>query len=126
MKALVIAAAFAASTSASVASAGAARDARAPEAADKSTATVIADAGRIGTNSLASLNGNTTPWAPGSREPGDSVDGLTAQVEPGLLLIVLGVGAFALGRPLARALRRQEQHRRAAALASTLGQPQRH
>lgn len=126
MKALVIAAAFAASTSASVASAGAARDAQAPEAAGKSTATVIADAGRIGTNSLASLNGNTTPWAPGSREPGDSVDGLTAQVEPGLLLILLGVGAFALGRPLARALRRQEQHRRAAALASTLGQPQRH
>lgn len=127
MKALVIAAAFAASTSASIASAGAAHDARAPEAADKSTATVIADASRLGTNSLTSLNGNTTPWTPGAREAGDVTDGLTAQVEPGLLLIALGVGALALGRPLARALRRQEQHRRAAALASTLGHhPQRH
>jgi hypothetical protein len=37
----------------------------------------------------------------------------------------LGVVAFILSRPLARALRRQEQQRRAAALASTLGSIQR-
>jgi hypothetical protein len=124
MKALVIAVAFAASSS--IASAGAARDARAMDAADKTTATVIADAGRIGSDSLASLNGNSAPWTPGSRESGGAFDGMTAQIEPGMWLIALAVGAFAVARPLGRALRRQEQHRRATALASTLGHTQRH
>jgi hypothetical protein len=124
MKALVIAAAFAASTS--FASAGAARDARAMEAADKTAATVIADAGRIGGSSLASLNGNAAPWPPAGREVSTGFGSMPTDVEPGLLLIALGVGAFVLARPLGRALRRQEQHRRAAALASTLGHAQRH
>lgn len=124
MKALVIAAAFVATSS--IASAGAARDARAMEAADKSTATVIADAGRIGSDSLASLNGNSTPWTPGARESGGGFDGMAAQIEPGMWLIALAVGAFAVARPLGRALRRQEQHRRAAALASTLSHTPRH
>lgn len=124
MKALVIAVAFAASSS--IASAGAARDARAMDAADKTTATVIADAGRIGSNSLTSLNGNGTPWTPAGRETDTGFGHMTADVEPGLLLIALGLGALALARPLGRALRRQEQHRRAAALASTLGHSQRH
>ena len=124
MKALVIAVAFAASSS--FASAGAARDARAMEAADKTTATVIADAGRIGSTGLTSLNGNATPWPATDREAGTGFGSMTADIEPGLLLIALGVAAVALARPLGRALRRQEQHRRAAALASTLGHSQRH
>ena len=77
MKALVIAVAFAASSS--IASAGAARDARAMDAVDKTTATVIADAGRIGSDSLASLNGNSAPWTPGSRESGGAFDGMTCR-----------------------------------------------
>ncbi|RTL42871.1 MAG: hypothetical protein EKK53_11285 [Burkholderiales bacterium] len=124
MKALVIAVAFAASTS--FASAGATRDSRTMDAADKTTATVIADAGRIGTNSLTSLNGNAGPWTPGTRESRSGFDSVTAEIEPGMWLIALAVGAFVVARPLGRALRRQEQHRRAAALASTLGHSQRH
>lgn len=124
MKALVIAAALVASTS--IASAGAARDARPVDAVDKTTATVIADAGRIGTTGLTSLNGNATRWTPATRDTAPDFDDMAAQVDPGMLLVVLGLAAVALARPLGRVLRRHEQHRRATALASTLGQTQRH
>jgi len=118
MKALVIAAALVASTS--IASAGAARDARPTDAVDKATATVIADAGRMGTTGLTSLNGNANPWTPSAREAGPDVDTMATQVEPGMLLVVLGIAAVALARPVVRVLRRHEQQRRATALASTL------
>lgn len=120
MKALIIAAALAASTSLAVA--GAARDARPSDAMDKSTATVIADAGRIGTTGLASLNGTPGTWAPAARETDAGFSDITAPADASMLLLALGVAVFAVGRPLGRALRRQEQQRRATALASTLGQ----
>lgn len=119
MKALVIAAVLAASTS--LAAAGAARDARPLDAVDKSTATVIADAGRIGTTGLASLNGNPGPWAPTPRETDTGFGEIAAPLDSSVLLLALGAVAIAVGRPLGRALRRQEQQRRATALASTLG-----
>lgn len=120
MKALLLAAALAALSSTAIA--GAARDTRSQALADPSTTLVMADAGRIGSASLTSLNGNSTPWAPQSRQSESEVgfDDVTAQVDLGTLLVALGVLAVALVRPISRALRRQEQHRRAAALASTL------
>jgi hypothetical protein len=120
MKALLLAAALAALSSTAIA--GAARDARSQAMADPSTTLVMADAGRIGSTSLASLNGNNTPWASQSRQNDSEAlfDDVTAQVDLGTLLVALGVLAVALARPISRALRRQEQHRRAAALASTL------
>ena len=120
MKALVIAAVLAAFTS--IAPAGAARDARPLEPVDKATATVIADAGRLGSASLTALNGSNAPWASTGGQAGADFDMATAPVDTGTLLIAAGVAALALARPVSRALRRQEQHRRAAALASTLGQ----
>lgn len=119
MKALVIAAALV--TASALASAGAARDARAVDAADKATTTVIADASRIGTTGLTSLNGNTTPWTPTAGDANPGFDNVAAQIDTGMLLVALGVAAVALARPLGRVLRRHEQHRRATALASTLG-----
>lgn len=120
MKALLLAAALAALSSTAVA--GAARDARSQVMAEPSTTLVMADAGRLGSASLTSLNGNSTPWAPQSRQSESEAhfDDVTAQVDLGTLLVALGVLAVALARPISRALRRQEQHRRAAALASTL------
>lgn len=122
MKVLVIAAVLAAATS--FASAGAARDARALEAAEKPTTAVLADAGTLaGSGHLTALNGsNATPWTATHRETGPDFDALTDQVDPGMWLVALGVAAVALARPLGRVLRRQEQQRRAVALASTLGQ----
>lgn len=122
MKVLVIAVALAAATS--FASAGAARDVRALDAADKPTTAVLADAGTMtGSSHLTALNGsNTAPWTATNREASPDFEALTEQVDPGMLLIALGVAAVAVARPLGRALRRQEQQRRAVALASTLGQ----
>ena len=118
MKALVLAAALAALSV--TAPAGVARDARQP-IADTTTATVIADAGRLGSTSLTSLNGNAH-WTPAKHqaEPAE-FELLPAQVDLGGLLLALGVVAWVLVRPISRALRRQEQQRRATALASTLG-----
>lgn len=116
MKALVLAAALAALT-ASV-PAGAAREARQP-IVDTTTATMIADAGRLGSASLTSLNGNSH-WTPATRRVEAEFEILPAQIDTGSLLIALGALALALARPVTRALRRQEQQRRAAALASTL------
>lgn len=118
MKALVLAVALAALSSAALA--GAARDARPLDGVDKTTATVIADAGRLGSASLTSLNANGSPWTPSSRQGGAEFDVAPPQVDTGTLLIALGVLALALARPLSRVLRRHEQHRRATALASTL------
>ena len=120
MNALLLAAALAALSSPAVA--GATRDARSQAMADPSTTIVIADAGRLGSASLTSLNGNSTPWTPQSRQSESEVhfDNVAAQVDLGALLVALGVLAMALVRPISRALHRQEQHRRAAALASTL------
>ena len=118
MKALVLAAAFAALSS--TAFAGAAREAL-PKA--DTTVAVIADAGRLSSTGLTSLN-DGSPWAGNPRTTsvnGTDFDALAAQVDLGSLLIALCVAGFALSRPLARLLRRHEQQRRAAALASTLG-----
>lgn len=119
MKALVIAAALAAFTS--IAPAGAAREARPLDTVDKATATVIADAGRLGSASLTALNGSNAPWTSAGRQTAADFDMATAPVDTGMLLVAIGITALALARPVSRALRRQEQHRRATALASTLG-----
>lgn len=123
MKALVIAAALVTATS--LAPAGAERDTRAADTADKTTTTVIADAGRIGTTGLTSLNGAAAPWSPTAGDADLRFDHVADQVDAGMLLVALGLAAVALARPLGRVLRRQEQHRRATALASTLGHSQR-
>jgi hypothetical protein len=117
MKALVLAAALAALSTTAVA--GAARDAQ-PAVVDKTTATVIADAGRLGSASLTSLNGNAH-WTPATRQADTEFDVLPAQLDTGTVLIALGVLALAVARPIGRVLRRHEQQRRATALASTLG-----
>ncbi|KQV85745.1 MULTISPECIES: hypothetical protein [unclassified Roseateles] len=116
MKALVLAAVLAALSSSTPA--GATREARQP-IVDTTTATVIADAGRLGSASLTSFNGNAH-WTPANRQAETEFDALPAEVDTGSLLIVLGALALAVARPVSRALRRQEQQRRAAALASTL------
>jgi hypothetical protein len=114
MKALVLAAALAALSS--TAFAGAARDASPQALTDATTTTMMADAGRLGT-SLTALNGSR--WTPAQQQA--EIDGgfeaLTPDIDTGALIVGL---AFILSRPLARALRRQERQRRAAALASTL------
>lgn len=123
MKTLVLAAVFAALSSATLA--GATRDAR-PQAdteADQTAAHVIADTSRLGSASLSSLNG--TPWGPQNPSAESDFGGSTPDIDTGTLLVILGVLAVALARPVSRALRRQEQHRRATALASTLGHPPR-
>lgn len=121
MKALVLAAALAALSTTALA--GAARDARQP-IVDTTTAAVIADAGRLGSASLTSLNGNGA-WSPSRPSDTDAeFEGLPAQVDTGTLIIALGVLALMLARPVSRVLRRQEQQRRATALASTLGHVQ--
>ncbi|MDR7269588.1 hypothetical protein J2X20_002217 [Pelomonas saccharophila] len=119
MKALVLAAAVIAALSSST-PAGAAREARQP-IVDTTTAAVIADAGRLGSASLTSLNGSAH-WTPATTRPAAETefDALPVQVETGTLLIGLGAVALALARPVSRALRRQEQQRRATALASAI------
>ncbi|MEO6280405.1 hypothetical protein [Roseateles sp.] len=108
----------------STAFAGASRDAR-PQA--DTTVAVIADAGRLSSAGLSTLN-DGSPWA-GTRQAsveGANFSDLATQVDTGPLLIALCLAGLALSRPVARLLRRQEQQRRASALASTLGhQPRR-
>jgi hypothetical protein len=122
MKALVLAAALAAiAAPGSTALAGAtAHEARIqPEAV---TTTVMADAGRLGSAGLTALNGGTH-WAPPQQHQAAADEQFAAMVEDvdtGTLLVAIGVIAFLLARPLGRLLRRQEQQRRATALASTL------
>ncbi|MFG6467579.1 hypothetical protein [Roseateles sp. BYS87W] len=105
-----------------VAPSDAAREAT-PKAAQPSAGTVVAlaDAGRLGTASLTSLNNTTPQWTSGGRPAEFDFDSFTGQVDTGTVVIALGVLALVLARPVSRALRRQEQHRRATALASTLG-----
>lgn len=122
MKALVLATALAALSF--TAPAGAARDAQAQPVVDKTTAIVIADAGRLGSASLTSLNGNGS-WGSQGRQSEVDFVAVSEQIDTGALLITLAVLGLVVARPIARALRRQEQHRRAAALASTLGQTSR-
>lgn len=98
--------------------AGAAREAH-PQAGN--TVAVMADAGRLSSTGLASLN-DGSPWAgtPHASVEGADFGGLATQVAIGPLLIALCVLGFAVSRPIARLLRRHEQQRRATALASTL------
>lgn len=122
MKALVLAAVFAAS----ILPAGASHDEQPMAAVDKATAVVIADAGRIGSASLTSLNGGGAAWAREPRQTDAELDTPMHPLGTGTLVIALGLAAAAVARPISRVLRRQEQSRRAAALASTLGQASRH
>lgn len=119
MKALVVAAALAALSSTTLA--GASHEVRPQAVSDTATAALIADAGRLGSASLTAFNG-ANHWTPAQRQAqaGDDFDAL-AQVDGGTLVVLLGALAFGLSRLLGRVLRRQEQQRRAAALASTLG-----
>ncbi len=119
MKALVLAAVLAALCSS--AGAGATPDAQAKAALDSRAATVVADAGRFGSTGLAALNGSrwTQGQAPAEID-GSRDDGFITDIDAGMLLMGLGVIGYLLFRPAVRALRRQEQQRRAAALASTL------
>lgn len=123
MKALVIAVALAALSI--TAPAGAGREAHPQAVTDTATATLIADAGRLGSTSLTALNSNS-PWVPiqGGTTASSDFGGIATEVDTGTLLIGLGALALGLARPVSRALRRQEQQRRAAALASTLGRAQ--
>jgi hypothetical protein len=123
MKAFVLAAALAALSSTTFA--GASRDAQPQALTDTTTAAVMADASRLGSTGLAAFNGSR--WTPAQQqiEVDGQFDSLVADLDTSTLLIGLSVLAFILSRPLARALRRQEQQRRAAALASTLGSIQR-
>lgn len=123
MKALVFAAALAAFSS--VAAAGAARDAQSQAKLDTTTA-VLADAGRLGSASLTALAPGGA-WKPAAQQTdtGASFEPLPPTLDGGTLLVAGGVLVLLLARPLSRTLRRLEQQRRAAALASTLGHPPR-
>jgi hypothetical protein len=124
MKALVLAASLA--TLSSTAPAGAVRDEQALQALDSRATSVVADAGRLSSASLTALN--PSHWSSGRTEavgPQERTAELLPEVDAGTLLVALGVLAFALSRPLNRAIHRQERQRRAAALASALGQARR-
>ncbi|MBW8843470.1 MAG: hypothetical protein JF607_00665 [Burkholderiales bacterium] len=116
MKALLLAAALAAFSA--VAPAGAEHNPRPQGVTDTATAALIADAGHLGSASLTAFNGSR--WTPAERQAEANTGFEALQVETGTLLIALGLLALALYRPLTSALRRQEQQRRATALASTL------
>lgn len=119
MKALVVSAAFAALSSNALA--GAALEARPQAGVEHATATVIADAGRLGPTSLTTLNG-PSHWLPAERETARS-DGFSlpdAELDGGTLVLACGLLALVLGGPIGRMLRRQEQQRRATALASAI------
>ena len=119
MKALVLAALAAFS---SLAPAGATRDSRAELAADTATRVAMVDASRLGSASLVGLNtGSHWKASPQQTDMGADFDGLTPEVDTGTLVIACGALALLASRPLSRAMRRREQERRAAALASTLG-----
>jgi len=116
MKVLITAAVLVAMSASAFA--GAAREAR-PQA--DTTVAVIADAGRLSSAGLTSLN-DSGRWEGAPHATADDTDlgALTTQLDTGSMLVALGVLGFALSRPIARRLRRKEQERRASALASTL------
>lgn len=116
MKALVLAVVLAALNSSALA--GATPDAQPKAELDSRATTVVADAGRFGSAGLTALNDSR--WTPGQAEIDGGQTGLVTNVDAGMLLVGLGLAGYMLFRPLARALRRQEQQRRATALASTL------
>lgn len=116
MKALVFAVVLAALNSSALA--GATPDAQPKAGLDSRATTVVADAGRFGSAGLTALNDSR--WTPGQAEIDGGQTGLVTDVDAGMLLVGLGLAGYMLFRPLARALRRQEQQRRATALASTL------
>jgi len=118
MKAFLLAAAFA--TLSTHALAGATRDAHPLAATDSATAAVLADAGRLGSASLTALNGSR--WGDVERrvESDAAFGSAVTDIDTGTLIVGITAIAFLLVRPVARALRRQEHQRRAAALASTL------
>ncbi|MFG6489663.1 hypothetical protein ACG04R_23505 [Roseateles sp. BYS78W] len=118
MKALILAAALAALSS--TAFAGAARETATK--ADTATVAVMTGADHLSSTSLSSLN-DGRPWTDAGRSgsEGANFSGVANEIEPGYLLVALCVLGFALSRPVVRLLRRQEQQRRATALASTLG-----
>lgn len=120
MKVLLLAAVLAALSSNALAGAG--HDARPQGTPDTAATVVLADASRIGSASLTALNGSSQ-WTPTRTDAASSDDfsRLPAQADSGALWVVLGAVALGLARPVRRALRRQEQQRRATALASTLG-----
>ncbi len=117
MKALILAAALAALSSTTLA--GAPREPKEPT--NDSRVAVLADAGRLSQATLPTIT-DGSPWAEamGSTDDASGVDSLAVPFEPGQWLILLGVVGVALSRPVVRHLRRQEQQRRATALASTL------
>ena len=117
MKVLIIAAVLVALSSASPA--GAPQDPRLHGASNQAATTVIADAGRIGSASLTALNGGSH-WEPAQVQADSEFGAAAPELDTGMLLGALVGLVIALYRPLGRALRRQEQQRRAAALASTL------
>ena len=116
MKALVLAAALAALSSAAIA--GAAHEPRPEPVIDTATATMIADAGLLGSASLTALNGRH--WSPAEPQVEAPAQFESPEVDTSTLVIGVGVLALLLWRPLGRALRRQAEQRRAIALASTL------
>lgn len=119
MKALVVAAALAALNASALA--GATPESRQSAMGDAATATVIADAGRLGSASLTALNPSNNRWsAPHTAEVDAPLGQVMPEVEPGVLLGLLAALAYAAYRPLTRLLRRHEQQRRAAALTATL------
>ena len=98
--------------------AGAARETRPEAVIDTATATLIADAGLLGSASLTALNGSR--WSPAAQQAEVPAQFDRPEVDTTTLVMGVGVFAFLLLRPLGRALRRQAQQRRAVALASTL------
>jgi hypothetical protein len=118
MKAFLFAAVFATLTTQALA--GATRDSQPLAAADRATAVVLADAGRLGSASLTALNGSHWNTAERRAESDAAFDDSLTDIDTGTLIVGITAIAFLLVRPLSRALRRQEQQRRATALASTL------
>lgn len=116
MKVLALAAALVALTPAALA--GAALEPRPHAVIDTTTATMLADASRLGSASVTALNGSR--WSADAPQGDGAAQFGGVEVETSTLLIGAGVLAFLLSRPLSSALRRQAQHRRAIALASTL------
>lgn len=116
MKALILATALA--TLSSAALAGAARE---PLPQNEATVVAMADAGRLSTASLKSTLQDGSAWdGHGAGAGNGSFGPLNETIEPGQWLALLLLAGVALSRPLGRLLRRQEQQRRANALASTL------
>ena len=97
------------------------------QAVDKSTVAVMADASRLSAGGLAPItDGQSWTGSGRSSSPDADYEALTRDLAPGHLIVALCLLGVALSGPVSRLLRRQEQQRRANALASTLGHPPRH